>query len=132
METDNILKSASFSQEFSPKVFYSSHDLKIPFIYLEKGQEIAPHKGGTAVFYFLDGEGVLTAGDKKIKIKKGSLAVAGKGDERGIKCEKKINAFGAHIRLKDIILSLPLKNIKDVFFNCLCPVFCLYLESLFI
>ncbi len=100
MKTDNILKSASFSaSKFSPKIFYASQDLKIPFIYLEEGQEIAPHKGGAAVFYFVDGEGILTSGDEKTGVKKGTLAVVGNGMERGIKCTRRITAFGIHILL---------------------------------
>ena len=115
MKTDNILKSASFStSEFSPKVFYLSKDLKIPFIYLEEGQEIAPHKGGATVFYFVDGEGVLTSGSERIGVKKGTLAVVGNVMERGIKCTRRITAYGIHILLDKKAISQTIERIETL------------------
>ncbi len=67
----------------------------IVLVCLETGQEIPPHPEPYAVvFVVLQGEGVITAGSARHRVKPLHLISIGKDEDRGIRCDQRMVLLG--------------------------------------
>lgn len=67
-----------------PQFLVDSEKLKVIVAGLEAGQRIPAHAEALAIYYFLDGSGVMTVNNEEFTVHAGSTVVAPPGAERGI------------------------------------------------
>jgi len=99
--------------DLKQKVEFSSHKIvkkdlldagcfNIALICIETGQEIPSHpEGYDAVFYVLDGEGIITIGVEQFNVSEGSLVFSPKEKNRGIKSLKRLSLLGIRENVKE-------------------------------
>jgi len=74
----------------------------LALICLDDGQEIPSHSEGyDAVFYVLDGEGVVTIGVEELSVSEGSLVFSPKEKNRGIRSLKRMSLLGIRENVRD-------------------------------
>ncbi|BAI61941.1 hypothetical protein MCP_1869 [Methanocella paludicola SANAE] len=62
---------------------------------LDAGQEISPHPEPYEVlFVVIEGEGTITCGDGRYGVKPGSAVYVKNGEDRGIRCDKRMAVVG--------------------------------------
>ena len=67
----------------------------IVLVCLDTGQEIPPHpEPYGVVFVVLQGEGIITSGQKEYPVKVHHLVQVGKDENRGIRCDQRMVLFG--------------------------------------
>ena len=87
MERIDLTEKARFGEQFAPQILKASPTYKVPLLCMKSGQEIAPHEGGTGVFYIVSGKGVMTVEGQEVE----------KGESRGIRATENLMAFAVHI-----------------------------------
>ena len=97
MERIDLTEKARFAEQFAPQILKASPAYKVPLICMKAGQEIAPHEGGTGVFYIVRGKGVMTVDGREVEIQAGNMVLIDKGESRGIRATENLMAFAVHI-----------------------------------
>lgn len=97
MERIDLTEKARFNEQFAPQILKASPTYKVPLLCMKAGQEIAPHEGGTGVFYIVSGKGVMTVEGQEVEIQAGNLVLIDKGESRGIRATENLMAFAVHI-----------------------------------
>ena len=87
----------SFSEPFAPRILRAKPNHKVPLICMNPGQEIAPHSGGTGIFYIVKGKAVMTLEGKNEDVAEGDMIFVEDGEPRGIKAIETLVAFAVHI-----------------------------------
>ncbi len=97
MELIDVNERAGFAAEFMPRILRVKPEYKVPLICMELGQEIAPHKSGTGIFYFISGKGIMTVEGKEFEVRAGNMVFVDKGETRGIRAVERLTAFAVSI-----------------------------------
>jgi len=97
MEVIDVNAKTAFAAEFMPRIMRVRPEYKVPLICMEPGQEIKPHQGGTGVFYFISGKGIMTVEGREIEVVPGTMVFVEKGESRGIRATEKLVAFAVHM-----------------------------------
>ncbi len=84
----NAIGHVLFSTEGpQPTPLLVEDELKVVVGGLQAGQMIPPHPEGQAVYYILQGKGVMIVNDKEYPIEVGDIIIVDRGDVRGVKAE---------------------------------------------
>ncbi len=67
-----------------PQILVDSADLKVLVVGLECGQQIPAHPEALAVYYVVEGDGVMTVDDQAYALAAGAIVVAPPGAARGV------------------------------------------------
>ena len=83
----NAQELKSFGEKnFAPNVVYQSSEIKVVLAYFKKGQFIPVHTPAVdLVFYILEGEAAVVAGNERLTAAKDDLIIIPKGAKRGVK-----------------------------------------------
>lgn len=73
-----------------PQFLVDGEKLKVLVAALEPGQRIPAHPEGLAIYYFIEGDGVMTVNDETFPVQAGAAVIAPPGAARGM-------AAGAHL-----------------------------------
>jgi len=83
------------SNRIIKKDILEANGFNLALICLDSGQVIPPHmEGYDAVFYVLDGEGIITVGKEEHSVLEGSLVLSPKQERRGIRSIKRLSLLG--------------------------------------
>lgn len=97
MEIIDVEEKVGFAETFMPRILRARPEYKVPLICMEPGQEIAPHKSGTGIFYILSGKGVMTVEGREMDVKAGNMVFIDKDESRGIRATERLTAFAVSI-----------------------------------
>jgi len=78
-----------------PQFLIDAPQFKALVVGLEAGQQIPVHPGETAMYHFLEGEGLMTVGDETFVIKPGVTVIAPSGIRRGMNAKTRIVFLGS-------------------------------------
>ncbi|MEW6401260.1 MAG: cupin domain-containing protein [Chloroflexota bacterium] len=82
---------AVFSAEGpKPQFLINMPNFKALVVGLEAGAQIPVHPGATAMYHFLEGEGLMTVGEEAFSIKAGVTIVVPSGERRGMNAKTRI------------------------------------------
>jgi quercetin dioxygenase-like cupin family protein len=82
---------AVFSEKgTSPQFLIEASNFKALVVGLNAGQQIPPHPGDSAMYHFLEGEGLMTVGDETFDIKPGATVVVAAGVKRGMNAKTRV------------------------------------------
>jgi mannose-6-phosphate isomerase-like protein (cupin superfamily) len=88
--------SAVFAAEGpKPQFLLDMPKFKVLVVGLEAGAQIPLHPDEAAMYYFLEGEGLMTIGDETFAIKPGVTVIAPKGTARGMNAKTRIIFLGS-------------------------------------
>ncbi|MCZ2127560.1 MAG: cupin domain-containing protein [Anaerolineales bacterium] len=73
-----------------PQFIFDAPAFKALVVGLEAGQQIPPHPAGSAMYHFLEGEGVMTVDDETFAVQAGATVIAPNGAKRGINAKTRI------------------------------------------
>ena len=73
-----------------PQILLEDEKIKLILGGLKPGQQIPDHPEGQAIYYFLEGEGVLTADGEAMPVKAGSIVTMPAETVRGVKAETQL------------------------------------------
>lgn len=74
-----------------PQFVLDSEKMKALVAGLEPGQRIPSHPEAMAVYYFLEGEGVMTVDGEEMAVAAGSLVIAPPGSARGLRATSRLS-----------------------------------------
>jgi quercetin dioxygenase-like cupin family protein len=66
-------------------LLHESSELKVVLVALASGQALPNHVGPAASFHFLEGDGVMVAGDDELAVSAGATVVVPTGARRGVR-----------------------------------------------
>jgi mannose-6-phosphate isomerase-like protein (cupin superfamily) len=78
-----------------PQFLVDTPHFKVLVAGLEPGQQIPPHPDVTAMYYFLEGSGLITVGDESFAIQPGVTVIAPDGAPRGMNAKTRVIFLGA-------------------------------------
>lgn len=78
-----------------PQFLINTPTFKSLVVGLEAGGQIPVHPGETAMYHFLEGEGLMTVDDETFAIKPGVTLVVPSGAKRGMNARTRIIFLGA-------------------------------------
>ncbi|MBW7997643.1 MAG: cupin domain-containing protein [Candidatus Glassbacteria bacterium] len=83
----NALELKSFDEKkFNPVGIYQSDQIKVIVAYFKPLQFIPVHTPGVdVVFFIIEGQAEIVAGDQRMTVKENDLVIVPKGTKRGIK-----------------------------------------------
>jgi quercetin dioxygenase-like cupin family protein len=87
---DTKSKAIFSSQGTQPHFLIDTPNFKSLVVGLNEGQQIPPHPGGTAMYHFLEGEGLMMVDDEVFDIKPGVTIVAPNGTKRGMTAKTRV------------------------------------------
>jgi quercetin dioxygenase-like cupin family protein len=92
----DLVSAAEFSRQGPVKKdLIKTAGSNIVLVCLEEGQVISPHPEPYAVvFVVLQGEGIITSGNKEHPVKPMHLVSVGKDEDRGIRCTSRMVLLG--------------------------------------
>lgn len=92
---ESYQKIAAFKPErFNPVGIAQSERVKAVLTCFEAGQWIPPHKPAVdMLLVVLEGEGVVTAGDREVNVQQGSMIFVESGEARGIRAKTRMVAI---------------------------------------
>ena len=92
----NTKSEAVFSESGpKPKFLIDTPTFKVLVVGLDAGKQIPVHPGETAMYHFLEGEGLMTVDDETFVIKPGVTVVAPSGARRGMNAKTRIIFLGS-------------------------------------
>ncbi|MCB0117585.1 MAG: cupin domain-containing protein [Anaerolineales bacterium] len=87
----NTKSKAVFSpQGTQPQFLIDTPKFKALVVGLDVGQHIPPHPAETAMYHFLEGEGLMTVGEDTFDIKPGVTVVVPNGVKRGMNAKTRV------------------------------------------
>ena len=87
---------AVFSTEGpKPQFLIDTPQFKALVVGLEAGGQIPVHPGEAAMYYFLEGEGLMTVDDEAFAIKPGVTVIVPSGAKRGMNAKTRIVFLGS-------------------------------------
>jgi quercetin dioxygenase-like cupin family protein len=93
---DNIKDQAVFStEEPKPQFLVDTSAFKALVVGLEAGQQVPLHPAELAMYYFLEGEGLMTVGDETYAVRPGVMLIALDGAPRGINAKTRLIFLGS-------------------------------------
>jgi len=78
-----------------PQFLFETPQFKALVVGLEAGQKIPLHPGEAAMYYFLEGEGLMTVGDETFAIQPGVTVIAAAGVPRGMNAKTRVTFLGS-------------------------------------
>lgn len=87
---DTKSKAVFSEQGVSPQFLIQAPNFKALVAGLNAGQQIPPHSGDSAMYHFLEGEGLMTVDDETFDIKPGATVVAPAGARRGMNAKTRV------------------------------------------
>jgi quercetin dioxygenase-like cupin family protein len=78
-----------------PQFLLDTPEFKTVVVGLEAGQQIPLHPDVAAVYYFLEGSGLMTVGDQTFAIQPGATIITPAGALRGMNAKTRIIFLGA-------------------------------------
>ncbi len=82
---------AVFSAEGpKPQFIFDTPTFKALVVGLEAGQQIPLHPAESAMYHFLEGEGLMTVDEESFAVKPGATVIAPNGAKRGINAKTRI------------------------------------------
>ena len=78
-----------------PQFLIDTLQFKVLVVGLEAGGQIPVHAGEAAMYHFLEGEGLMTAGDEAFAIKPGVTVVVPSGVKRGMNAKTRVVFLGS-------------------------------------
>ncbi|HMS00420.1 MAG TPA: cupin domain-containing protein [Anaerolineales bacterium] len=78
-----------------PQFLIDAPQFKALVVGLEAGQQIPVHPGETAMYHFLEGEGLMTVGEETFAIKPGVTVIAPSGSKRGMNAKTRVVFLGS-------------------------------------
>lgn len=78
-----------------PQFLIDTPKLKTLVVGLEAGGQIPVHAGEAAMYYFIEGEGLITVDDEAFDIKPGVTVIAPAGARRGMNARTRVIFLGA-------------------------------------
>ncbi len=78
-----------------PQFLIDTPQFKSLVVGLEAGGQIPVHSGETAMYHFLEGEGLMTVDEETFVVKPGVTVVAPSGARRGMKATSRLVFLGA-------------------------------------
>ncbi|HRJ58687.1 MAG TPA: cupin domain-containing protein [Anaerolineales bacterium] len=78
-----------------PQFLIDTPQFKSLVVGLEAGGQIPVHPGETAMYHFLEGEGLMTVDDESFAIKPGVTVVVPSGAKRGMNAKTRIIFLGS-------------------------------------
>ena len=92
---EDLRRKLNYSNKIVKKDLLDARSFNLVLIGLGEGQEIPSHpEEYDAVFYVLEGEGIIAIGDEQVIVSEGSLVFSPKEKDRGIKSLKKLSILG--------------------------------------
>lgn len=73
-----------------PQFLVDGEKLKVLVAALEPGQRIPAHPEGLAIYYFIEGDGVMTVNDDTFAVKAGAAVIAPPGASRGLEASVRL------------------------------------------
>jgi quercetin dioxygenase-like cupin family protein len=93
---NDIKNRAVFSTEGpNPQFLVDTAAFKVLVVGLEAGQQVPLHPAETAMYYFLEGEGLMTVGDETYAVRPGVMLIAPDGAPRGINAKTRLIFLGS-------------------------------------
>lgn len=87
---------ASFTTDGpQPNFLIETPQFKALVVGLEAGQQIPLHPGETAMYHFLEGEGLMTVGEETFAIRPGVTVIAPAGAPRGMNAKTRVVFLGS-------------------------------------
>ena len=80
-----------------PQFLVDGEKLKVLVAALEPGQRIPAHPEALAVYYFLEGDGVMTVNDETIPVAAGAAVIAPAGATRGMEAASQLVFLAAKV-----------------------------------
>lgn len=78
-----------------PQFLLDLPHFKVLVVGLEAGQQIPLHPGETAMYHFLEGEGLMTVDNETFAVKPGATVLAPAGAARGINAKTRLVFLGS-------------------------------------
>lgn len=78
-----------------PQFLIDAPQFKALVVGLKAGQQIPVHPGETAMYHFLEGEGLMTVGEETFAIKPGVTVIAPSGSKRGMNAKTRLVFLGS-------------------------------------
>ncbi len=92
----NIKDRAVFSPDGpNPQFLIDTPAYKVLVVGLEAGQQVPLHPAELAMYYFLEGEGLMTVGDETYAVRPGTILIAPDGAPRGINAKTQLIFLGS-------------------------------------
>ena len=92
----NLKDRAVFGPEGpKPQFLVDTPPFKVLVVGLEPGQQVPLHPAELAMYYFLEGEGLMTVGDETYAAKPGVMVIAPDGVPRGINAKTRLTFLGS-------------------------------------
>lgn len=73
-----------------PQFIFDAPAFKALVVGLEAGQQIPLHPAETAMYHFLEGEGLMTVDEETFAVKPGATIIAPSGAKRGINAKTRV------------------------------------------
>jgi len=93
--TDTKSKAVFSAESPKPQFLIDTPQFKALVVGLEAGGQIPVHPGETAMYHFLEGEGLMTVDDESFAIKPGVTVVVPSGAKRGMNAKTRIIFLGS-------------------------------------
>jgi quercetin dioxygenase-like cupin family protein len=93
--TDTKSKAVFSAEGPKPQFLFDMPQFKVLVVGLEAGGQIPVHPGETAMYHFLEGEGLMTVEDETFAIKPGVTVVVPSGAKRGMNAKTRVVFLGA-------------------------------------
>ncbi|NOX64128.1 MAG: cupin domain-containing protein [Chloroflexi bacterium] len=74
----------------NPQFLVDSEHFKVVLAGLESGQAIPSHPESMAIYYFIEGEGVMTVNDQEFPVQSGSAIITLAGAHRGLRAHTRL------------------------------------------
>lgn len=93
--TDTKSKAVFAADGPKPQFLIDTPQFKALVVGLEAGGQIPVHPGEAALYYFLEGEGLMTVDDEAFAIKPGVTVIAPSGARRGMNAKTRVVFLGS-------------------------------------
>ena len=93
--TDTKSKAVFAADGPKPQFLIDTPQFKALVVGLEAGGQIPVHPGEAAMYYFLEGEGLMTVDDEAFAIKPGVTVIVPSGAKRGMNAKTRIVFLGS-------------------------------------
>jgi len=80
-----------------PQILMEDEKIKLILGGLKPGQQIPNHPEGQAVYYFLEGDGVMTVDGEAMPVSAGSIITMPEGTVRGLKADTQLSFMAVRI-----------------------------------
>lgn len=79
----------------NPQFLVDASAFKVLVVGLEAGQQVPLHPAELAMYYFLEGEGLMTVGNETYAVRPGTMLIAPDGAARGINAKTRLVFLGS-------------------------------------